>query len=289
MPCPASHPVPAAAQIDHAGRPDRRHRLSLLRMSESTGSVFGVRPIGPKSACTIDRGRSQAVAPLVRCGRWLDNTSARCAAALVYWYAEFAPDDIGVSDGNFADPASRRRPLGVGFLPASVGPAPAGWPQAAQAAGIARVTRVASCSCGQLSVTLSGGAARDTVCHCLQWQKSTRQRFRVYAFGQAARAAPRPAKPVLAPLLGFRALGRELFLPHLRQHGLLAHGTGAGRNRHRHRQFRRSRLSHTDGGGLGFLRHPWVALPAAWPRHPGDATPAIDGRNFRQVDVHALD
>ena len=195
---------------------------------KSTGSVFGVSTYWPKSACRSIEGEAKLWRRSSDAGRWLDNYFCPVCGSTVYWYAEFAPDEIGVSAGNFADPGfpaptsavwdSCRHPWVK---------LPAGLAAARQAAWVACVTRVAVCSCGQLSVTLSGEPREVTVCHCLQCQKSTGSVFGVYAFwpSSACRVHGRRSQ-LLAPLLGFRALGRELFLPDLRKHGLLAHGTG---------------------------------------------------------------
>jgi hypothetical protein len=70
----------------------------------STGSVFGVSTYWPKSACRSIEGEARLWRRSSDAGRWLDNYFCPVCGSTVYWYAEFAPDEIGVAAGNFADP-----------------------------------------------------------------------------------------------------------------------------------------------------------------------------------------
>ena len=55
------------AEIDHAGRSDRRHGLPLLRMPEVDRQRVRSLDLLAEDGVPIDRGRGQAMAPLVRC------------------------------------------------------------------------------------------------------------------------------------------------------------------------------------------------------------------------------
>ena len=71
---------------------------------KSTGSVFGVSTYWPKSACDSIKGEAKLWRRSSDSGRWLDNYFCPVCGSTVYWYAEFAPDEIGIAAGNFADP-----------------------------------------------------------------------------------------------------------------------------------------------------------------------------------------
>ena len=102
--------------------------------------MFGVSTYWPKSACRSIEGEATLWRRSSDAGRWLDNYFCPVCGSTVYWYAEFAPDEIGVSAGNFADPGfpaptsavwdSCRHPWVK---------LPADWPQHAKQAGFRRI------------------------------------------------------------------------------------------------------------------------------------------------------
>jgi hypothetical protein len=104
---------------------------------KSTGSVFGVSTYWPKSACRSMEGESKLWRRSSDAGRWLDNYFCPVCGSTVYWYAEFAQDEIGIAAGNFADPSfppptsavwdSCRHPWVA---------LPADWPQEAKQGGL---------------------------------------------------------------------------------------------------------------------------------------------------------
>jgi hypothetical protein len=52
------------------------------------------------------------------------------------------------------------------------------------------MTRTATCSCGQLTVTCAGEPVRVVACHCLACQKQTGSAFNVAAFFVSGAVAP---------------------------------------------------------------------------------------------------
>jgi hypothetical protein len=59
-----------------------------------------------KAALVGIAGDSKVYRRSSRRGRWLDLNFCPNCGNTVFWYAEFAPNEIGVSVGSFADPAS---------------------------------------------------------------------------------------------------------------------------------------------------------------------------------------
>lgn len=70
-----------------------------------TGSVFGAWTYWPKGACTAIKGEAKLYRRIAESGRWVDNYFCPHCGSSLYSYAEFAPDDICVATGNFADPS----------------------------------------------------------------------------------------------------------------------------------------------------------------------------------------
>ena len=88
-----------------AGEPVYVAAGSCLECQKGTGSVFGVSTSWPKAALVAIAGKSTCWRRSSWAGRWLDNYFCPVCGSTVYWYAESAPDSIGISAGNFADPA----------------------------------------------------------------------------------------------------------------------------------------------------------------------------------------
>ena len=76
-----------------------------MRLCTLAGSVFGVSTYWPKSALVSIAGKSTCWRRSSWKGRWIDNFFCPVCGSTVYWYAEATPDSIGISAGNFADPA----------------------------------------------------------------------------------------------------------------------------------------------------------------------------------------
>src|SRR5919108_6331865 len=87
-----------------AGEPAAVAACSCLECQKSTGSVFGVSTYWPKAALQGIVGAATCWRPGPWKGRWVDNYFCPVCGSTVYWYAEAAPDEIGISAGNFADP-----------------------------------------------------------------------------------------------------------------------------------------------------------------------------------------
>jgi hypothetical protein len=134
------------------------------------------------------------------------------------------------------------------------------------------VTRAAACSCGQLSVTLSGEPHEVTVCHCLQCQRSTGSVFGAYAFWprSACRSIQGEAKhwrrvsdsghwvdSSFCPICGSTVYwSTELAMDQI--------GISVG-------TFADPSCPAPTAAVWDSSRHPWIAMPAAWPRHARDA------------------
>ncbi|HEX6119941.1 MAG TPA: GFA family protein [Dongiaceae bacterium] len=88
-----------------AGDPGAVTVCHCLECQKSTGSVFGVSSYWPKSAIQSIEGEAKVWRRSSASGRWLDNYFCPVCGSTVYWYAEFAPREIGIAAGNFADPA----------------------------------------------------------------------------------------------------------------------------------------------------------------------------------------
>lgn len=92
-------------KLTMVGDPTEVTVCHCFECQKSTGSVFGVSTYWPKSACQSIEGEVKLWRRSSDSGRWLDNYFCPTCGSTVYWYAEFAPDEIGVSAGNFADPS----------------------------------------------------------------------------------------------------------------------------------------------------------------------------------------
>jgi len=87
-----------------SGKPRSVAACSCIECQKSTGSVFGISSYWPKSAVVAIEGESKAWRRGSDSGRWVDSYFCPTCASTVYWYMEAAPDAIGISAGNFADP-----------------------------------------------------------------------------------------------------------------------------------------------------------------------------------------
>lgn len=91
--------------VSVAGEPDFVAACCCLECQKSTGSAFGISTYWPKAAVVAITGASTCWRRGSWKGRWLDNYFCPVCGSTLYWYAEFSPDSIGISGGNFADPA----------------------------------------------------------------------------------------------------------------------------------------------------------------------------------------
>jgi hypothetical protein len=91
--------------VEVTGEPDFVAACNCLECQKSTGSVFGVSTYWPKSAVVAISGASACWRRSSWKGRWLDNYFCPVCGSTIYWYAEMSPGSIGISAGNFADPA----------------------------------------------------------------------------------------------------------------------------------------------------------------------------------------
>jgi len=132
--------------------------------------------------------------------------------------------------------------------------------------------RVASCSCGQLSVTLTGEPKEITVCHCLDCQKATGSVFGVYAFW------PKSAcESIVGEAKGWRRASESGSW--VESHFCLMCGSTV----YWHTELVPDEIGIAVGNFADpafpaptsavwdSRRHPWVGLPASWPRHAADA------------------
>lgn len=86
------------------GDPEEVTVCHCFECQKSTGSVFGVSTYWAKGACVAIKGEATLWRRSSDSGRWLDNYFCPVCGSTLYWYAEFAPDQIGIATGNFADP-----------------------------------------------------------------------------------------------------------------------------------------------------------------------------------------
>jgi hypothetical protein len=90
--------------VTMSGKPSYVAACSCFECQKQTGSVLGVSSYWPKSAVVAIKGRKKLYRRSSWKGRWIDNYFCPVCGSSVYWYAEFDPDSIGISAGNFADP-----------------------------------------------------------------------------------------------------------------------------------------------------------------------------------------
>jgi len=67
--------------------------------------VFSMSAYFPKASVQEIAGEIRLYRRRSAGGRWLDCHFCPTCGSMVYWHAEFDPDSIGISVGNFADPA----------------------------------------------------------------------------------------------------------------------------------------------------------------------------------------
>ena len=80
------------------GEPEEVTVCHCFECQKQTGSVFGVSTYWPKSACEAITGEATLWRRSSDSGRWLDNYFCPICGSTVYWYAEFAPEEIVVAD-----------------------------------------------------------------------------------------------------------------------------------------------------------------------------------------------
>lgn len=88
-----------------AGKPSYFGACSCRECQKTTGSVFSMSAYFSKSAIKAITGEHCPYRRSSAAGRWLENHFCPSCGSMVFWYAEFDPDSIGISVGNFADPA----------------------------------------------------------------------------------------------------------------------------------------------------------------------------------------
>lgn len=91
-------------KVTMSGKPGSVAACSCIECQKSTGSVFGVSSYWPKTAIVAIAGESRVWRRSSDSGRWIDNYFCPTCASTVFWYMEAAPNAIGISAGNFADP-----------------------------------------------------------------------------------------------------------------------------------------------------------------------------------------
>lgn len=86
------------------GAPSYVAACSCFECQKQTGSVFGMSSYWPKTSIVSINGEQRLYRRGSWKGRWIDNYFCPVCGSCIYWYAEFDPDSIGISVGNFADP-----------------------------------------------------------------------------------------------------------------------------------------------------------------------------------------
>lgn len=87
-----------------AGDPAFHGLCSCLECQKLTGSAFSYSGYWPKEAVRRIAGENKSWRRGSDSGRWLDQHFCPTCSCAVFGYAEFAPDMINVSIGNFTDP-----------------------------------------------------------------------------------------------------------------------------------------------------------------------------------------
>ena len=90
--------------VSVTGEPDFVAACSCIECQRGSGSVFAVSSYWPKTAIEAIAGERTCWRRGSWKGRWVDNYFCPVCGSTVFWYVEFAPDSIGISVGNFADP-----------------------------------------------------------------------------------------------------------------------------------------------------------------------------------------
>jgi hypothetical protein len=86
------------------GEPSYFGACSCRACQKATGSVFSMSAYFPRSAVESIAGDHKLYRRRSDGGRWVDEHFCPTCGSMVFWYAEFDPESIGVSVGNFADP-----------------------------------------------------------------------------------------------------------------------------------------------------------------------------------------
>jgi hypothetical protein len=87
-----------------AGEPGYFGACSCRDCQKATGSVFSMSAYYPRSAVQAIAGEPRRYRRTSAAGRSLDCHFCPTCGSMLFWYAEFDPDSIGISVGNFADP-----------------------------------------------------------------------------------------------------------------------------------------------------------------------------------------
>jgi hypothetical protein len=91
-------------RVTVSGKPGSVAACSCIECQRSTGSVFGISSYWPKAAVVAIEGKGTLWRRSSDSGRHIDNYFCPTCGSTLYWYAEAAPDTIGIAGGNFADP-----------------------------------------------------------------------------------------------------------------------------------------------------------------------------------------
>ena len=70
---------------------------------KATGAPFGVSTYWSKEAIVDIRGNSQTFSRVSDAGRMLENHFCPTCGGRPFWYADFAPNSVGVALGNFEE------------------------------------------------------------------------------------------------------------------------------------------------------------------------------------------
>src|SRR5262249_48447211 len=91
--------------ISVSGSPNLVAACNCLQCQKRTGSAFGISSLWPKSAVEAISGNSSIYRGSSDAGRMVDLHFCPTCGNTVFWYAEVAPDFVGIAVGNFADPS----------------------------------------------------------------------------------------------------------------------------------------------------------------------------------------
>lgn len=90
--------------VTMTGKPGAVAACSCRECQRGTGSVFGISSYWPKSAVVAIVGERKLWRRGSDSGRHIDNYFCPTCGSTLFWYAEAAPEMIGIAAGNFADP-----------------------------------------------------------------------------------------------------------------------------------------------------------------------------------------
>ncbi len=90
--------------IEVAGEPSYFGACSCRECQKATGSVFSMSAYFPRAAVQAIAGEHRLYRRRSEGGRSLDCHFCPTCGSMVYWHAEFDPNSVGISIGNFADP-----------------------------------------------------------------------------------------------------------------------------------------------------------------------------------------